>query len=586
MKGFFNRVLYVNLTQATHEAVNIPDEVLRDYLGGKGLGSYLLSENNRAKVDPFSSENHLIFAAGCVTDTKVHGSSRYGVFTKSPLTGIYSESYSGGSLGEYLSRTGYDAIILRGSSKDPIYLEISDSDVKFHEAKEIWGKDTYETEETVKQRISPNKAGVAVIGPAGENLVRFSTISNNFWRCAGRTGTGAVMGSKRVKAIAFHGNKKREVANPGLLELHWKEMLKKGKDDPGVLAYRQLGTPMMVSVMNSINAFPTRYWSKGSFEKWQKISAESLLERCKVKASACPKCFLACGKLSEVVRGRHKGLRLEGPEYETIYAFGGLCMVEEIEEILYLNDICDKLGVDTITGGNLAAFAIEASKRGVIGDRLEYGDVDAIAELLHKIVYRQGLGSILAEGILHASKEWGLEDIAIHVKGMEPAGYDPRVLKGMGLAYATSDRGACHLRTTFYKPELAGIIDPEQIDGKAKLLIDYEDKLTIFDTLILCKFFRDMVPWSALTTIVDGTTGLKLGESGLRKIASNISNTVRKFNVREGVARSDDTLPPRFFSEKLGKEKKVINRKDFNRILDDYYRLRGWDSKGIPPNAK
>ena len=586
MKGFFNKVLYIDLTERIYESVEISDGILTEYLGGKGLGSYLLLKSNKAKTDPFSSENHLIFSTGCATDTRIHGSSRYGVFTKSPLTGIYSESYSGGTVGEYMSRTGYDAIVLRGSSKNPIFLEISDINVRFHGAEEIWGKNTYETEGIIEKKLGPKDVGVVVIGPAGENLVRYATISNDFWRCAGRTGTGAVMGSKKLKAIAFHGNKRREVADSDLLNLHWKDMIKKGKDDPGVLAYREFGTPMMVSVMNAVNGFPTRYWSKGYFKKWEKISAESLLSRCKVRPKACPKCFIACGKLSEVTKGRHKGLRLEGPEYETIYAFGGLCMVEEIEEIIYLNDICDRLGIDTITAGNLIAFAIEADRRGVIDEKLEYGDVDAIAGLLEKIVYRQGLGAVLAEGILHAGKEWGLEHIAIHVKGMEPAGYDPRVLKGMGLAYATSDRGACHLRTTFYKPELAGVMDPEQIDGKARLLIDYEDRLTIFDTMILCRFFRDIIPWNSLETIVEGTTGLKLGTSDLRRIASNISNIVREFNVREGITRNDDTLPERFFNEKLGKEKKIIKREDFNRLLDDYYRLRGWGLEGLPPKAR
>ena len=580
MDGFFNKTLYIDLTERTHESVEIPDRILKKYLGGKGLGSYLLFKNNKAKTDPLSGENHLIFTTGCATDIKVHGSSRYGVFTKSPLTGIYSESYSGGRAAEYISRTGYDAVVLRGSSKKPLYLEISDTDVLFHEAEQIWGKDAYETENLVKEELHSKKAGIVVIGPAGENLVRFATISNDFGHCAGRTGTGAVMGSKGLKAIAFHGSRKRYPANPGVLDLHWKEMIKRGKDDPGVLAYREFGTSMMVSVMNSVNGFPTKYWSKGYFEKWKNISADSLLARCDVKSNACPKCFISCGKLSRVIRGRHKGLTLEGPEYETIYAFGGLCMVDEIEEIIYLNDICDRLGIDTITAGNLAAFAMEAAKRGIINERLEYGDVDAISELLKKVAYRDGIGAVLAEGILHTGKKWGLEDIAIHVKGMEPAGYDPRILKGMGLAYATSDRGACHLRTTFYKPELAGIIDPNKVNGKAKLLVEYEDRLTIFDTLILCRFFRDLMPWTSLETIVRAATGLSANESDLKKIASRISNIVRAFNLREGVTRNDDTLPPRFFNENLGNERKVINRNDFNRLLDDYYELRGWDSNG------
>ena len=249
---------------------------------------------------------------------------------------------------------------------------------------------------------------------------------------------------------------------------------------------------MLVSIMNTIGAFPTQYWSKGTLEGWEGISAESLMERCQVSSIACPSCFMSCGKISEVKQGRHRGLRIMGPEYETIYAFGGLCMVNSIEEIIYLNDLCDRLGIDTITAGNLAAFAIEASKSKKIKDNLHYGEVDGIAEILTKIAYRKGVGRILSEGVRHAAKVWEMEEEAIHVKGLEPAGFDPRVLKGMGLAYATSDRGACHLRATFYKSELSGQSPPGQIKGKTKLFVDYEDKMTLFDALILCRFYRDL----------------------------------------------------------------------------------------------
>jgi aldehyde:ferredoxin oxidoreductase len=296
-----------------------------------------------------------------------------------------------------------------------------------------------------------------------------------------------------------------------------------------------------------------------------------------VKPHACPKCYLACGNLTEVVDGRHKGLKIEGPEYETIYAFGGLCMIDDIREIAYLNDLCDRLGMDTITAGNLAAFTIEASHRKSIGEKIEYGDVDGIAELLKKIVRREGIGATLAEGIRHASKEWGLEDLAIHVKGLEPGAYDPRVLKGMGLAYATSDRGACHLRATFYKAELSGMIPPDQIEGKAEMFIDWEDRHTLFDALILCRFFRDLYPWETLSLLVNATTGMETDKKQLQGIASNITNKAREFNLREGMTAKDDTLPKRFFEEKLEDSGKVFLKSDFEKLLSDYYSLRGWD---------
>jgi len=582
MKGFFGKVLDVDLSTKAHGFRNLDDSVYQSYLGGKGLGTHLLLEENPPGVNPLSGENCLIFSHGPVTDTPFPGSSRWGVFTKSPLTQFYSESYSGGKTAEPMSRTGYDAIILRGKSSAPVFLEISDTTVNFHDASELWGKGTYETEDAVLDAVGVKGAKAVVIGPAGENLVRFALIENDYWRSAGRTGVGAVMGSKSLKAIVFHGSTKREVADSYFVGNLCKKIIAKGKDNPGVAAYKKLGTPMMVALMNNSASFPTRYWSQGRCDHWQKISAEVMNEKLGTKHRACNRCFMACGKLSEVREGRHKGLRIEGPEYETIYVFGGLCMIDQIEEIAYLNDLCDNLGIDTITAGNLAAFTIEASRRGKISEKIDYGDVDRIARLLHQIVSREGPGAVLAEGIRFASKEWGLEDIAIHVKGMEPAGYDPRSLKGMGLAFATSDRGACHLRTTFYKPELSGISPPDQMQGKAKVFVDFEDRLNIFDALILCRFYRDMYLWNDLIEVVKATTGMELSENDLRKIASNIANATRTFNIREGLTREDDNLPRRFFEEPI-EEGKILTREDFERLLDEYYDLRGWNSMGNPP---
>jgi aldehyde:ferredoxin oxidoreductase len=265
-----------------------------------------------------------------------------------------------------------------------------------------------------------------------------------------------------------------------------------------------------------------------------------------------------------------------GPEYETIYAFGGLCMVKSIEEIIYLNDLCDRLGMDTITAGNLAAFAIEASKSGKIKEKLDYGDADGIAEILEKIAYRRGVGQILSEGVRHAAEVWGMEDKAIHVKGLEPAGFDPRVLKGMGLAYATSDRGACHLRATFYKSELSGQIDPDQVKGKARLFIDYEDKMTLFDTLILCRFYRDLISWSDLEEIIRFTCGLSLNKGKLKGMASKVIDLARNFNQREGLTKKEDKLPRRFFREVLGESRNTIQPQELEFMLKEYYQLRGW----------
>jgi aldehyde:ferredoxin oxidoreductase len=285
--------------------------------------------------------------------------------------------------------------------------------------------------------------------------------------------------------------------------------------------------------------------------------------------------------MTKVRSGRHAGLRLEGPEYETIYAFGGLCLIDNIEEIIYLNDICDQLGIDTITAGNLCGLTIEAARRGRIDIAIDYGDVDAIAGLLKKIAFRQGIGELLARGIKAASEEWGLQDLAVHVKGLEPAGYDPRVLKGVGLGYATSDRGACHLRATFYKAELSGMIDPDTIEGKAAMFVDFEDRLTLFDALILCRFFRDLYPWEALCETVQGLTGIETSTTRLKAISANISNMVRTFNIQEGLRREDDRLPSRLHKEAL-KSGHQISEVELETMVTEYYHLRGWDEQGKP----
>jgi aldehyde:ferredoxin oxidoreductase len=481
MDGFYGRILRIDLNNKAFHIEELGDEIYEKYLGGKGLASYLLYELNPPGVDPLAPENNLILATGPVTGSAIWGSCRYGAFTKSPQTGFYAESYSGGRVPEAVDSTGFDAIVIQGKSADPAVLAIHPEGADFHDGGDLWG----------------------------------------------------------------------------------------------------MGTSQMVKVLNNASAFPTRYWTDGRYDGWEKISAETFHKTCEVKPHACLKCFMACGRMTRILNGRHAGLQLEGPEYETIYAFGGLCLVDSIEEIAYLNDICDILGMDTISAGNLCGFTIEAARRGKVDYRIDYGDVDAIAELLRMIARREGIGDILANGIRFAAKEWGLEDIAVHVKGMEPAGYDPRALKGMGLAYATSDRGACHLRTTFYKPELSGMISPDQVEGKAKLFLEFEDRLTIFDTLVFCRFYRDLYQWEMLGDVVHATTGLSGQEESLRRQAADISNLIRRFNVREGLKPEDDRLPKAFY-RKFEHSDHVLNEEDQEFMLKEYYALRGWDEEGKP----
>ncbi len=585
MAGYFGKVLMIDVSKRTHR-VETPDEAIYDqYIGGKGLASHLLYRLNPAGVDPLHPDNCVIFATGPITGSSVWGSCRYGVYTKSPQTGLYAESYSGGKVPEAMDASGYDAIVIQGQSPGPVVLEITPEEVLFHDAGDLWGKESYETERTVNERFadrsSYRKRGAVVIGPAAENGVCFGVIKNDLWRSAGRTGVGTVLGAKKIKALVFQGDRKRQLHDQQAVRAITKRIAAVGQDNPGVHAYKSMGTPQLVKVLNGCNAFPTRYWSRGRFDGWEAISADALHTRCEVRAHACLKCFMACGRMTTVRQGRHAGLTIEGPEYETIYAFGGLCLIDSIEEIAHLNDLCDRYGLDTISAGNLCAFTIEAARRGKVDYAVDYGEVDAIAELLRMIAYRQGIGAILARGIRHAAAQWGLEQIAVHVKGLEPAGYDPRVLKGMGLAYATSDRGACHLRATFYKPELAGMIPPEQIEGKAELFVDFEDRLTLFDTLILCRFYRDLYLWEDLGETIHAVTGLSPDKDHLRRIAAAVSDMVRKFNVREGLGPEDDWLPPRLF-QKLEDSRHQLREDELAVMRDEYYRLRGWDENGVP----
>jgi len=582
MNGFYGRILKIDLNRKNFSIDTVADAIYEKYLGGKGLAAHLLYELNPPGVDPLAPENTLIFATGPLGGSTIWGSCRYGVYTKSPLTGFFTESYAGGRTPDTIDATGFDAIVIQGRSDDPTVLTIHPEGAVFHAAGDVWGLESPAAEDAIKERFAMadyRKKGALVIGPASENLVRFGCIKNDYWRSAGRTGAGTVLGAKKVKGILFTGNRKRPHADEAAVKAFSKNFMAEFKDHAAANAYRTLGTPMLVKITNTAGAFPTRYWTEGTCKHWEKISAEALIEEMDPTPHACGKCFMACGQLGTVKEGRHAGLKIEGPEYETIYAFGGLCLIDSIAEIVYLNDICDRLGMDTITAGNLCAFTIEAARRNKVDFKIDYGDVDAIADLLHKIARKEGIGEVLAEGIKHAAAKWDLEDIAVHVKGMEPAGYDPRALKGMGLAYATSDRGACHLRATFYKPELAGMIPPEQIEGKAEMFLDFEDRLAIFDTLILCRFYRDFYLWDVLEDIIHKTTGLDAGQKALKEKARAIATLIRRFNLREGMQPEDERLP-KALHQALKDSGKVITPEQLEIMLKEYYQLQGWDESG------
>ncbi len=583
MYGFYGKLLRINLTDQTVKEEAIPDDVLKKYLGGKGLGAYLLLQYLPAKIDPLSPENKIIFTTGPATDTSIPAAGRHGVFAKSPQTGFFGESFAGGHTAPAMKRTGYDAFIIEGAAVEPTYLHISDQGVVFGCAADLWGQDSYPSEEALLQRVNVKGAQAMVIGRAGENLVKFACIKNNRWRSAGRTGLGAVMGSKKLKGIVFSGSQKAPLADEAMLDRYVKDLIEKYRYSDRAKMLRQKGTPWMVTTANESSAFPTRYWMEGTLENWQGISFNAMEERLVVKPKSCHRCFISCGRFSKVKSGRHQGLVLEGPEYESIYALGGLLGVDQIEEVVYLNDLCDRLGMDTITAGNVLSFAVEAGKRGKLKGMPDYGDVDAFAGLLYQIANKEGPGQLLAGGVKEAAEELGLEELAIHVKGLEPAGYDPRAVPGMSLGYAVSDRGACHLRSSFYMSELRGDIPRDMVEGKAKYFIEHENRNTVEDSLIICRFYYQFIGMEGMRKIIQSTTGMDLSLDDLSALASSITTLTRRFNIREGWKRADDTLPDRFFKEAIGPQKNLILRKkDMDTMIQEYYSLHGWDENGIP----
>ncbi len=572
MRGFFNRLLRINLDSKTHSYEPIDDSILVRTLGGKGLGVHLLTTENPVGVEPLSPDNRFIITVGPATGTNFWSHSRFAVFAKSPATGGFMESYCGGSLAPRIKGCGIDAVVIEGKCSDLSYLVIEESGVSFLDAAGMQGKDAYETEADLLEK-SPAGARAMVIGPAGESKSAIACVKSDKWRSLGRGGMGAILGVKNVKGISFAGKKKAELADPDLLKKLTKEIADKHVNTPGALGYKKFGTPMQVAVVNGVNCFPTRYWQKGHFDKWENLSAAYMQENFEVKACGCPACFLKCTKLSRLKHGRHAGLEVEGPEFETIYAIGGLNELDSLEEVAWLNDICDRLGIDTMSAGNLSAFAVEAYKRGKTDFEIDYNQPDRMAELFRMIAADEGLGALLGKGIKYAAKELGLEDLAIHVKGLEPAGFDPRVLKGMGLSYATSARGACHLRGTFYKAELSGQMDPAQIEGKAELHVDYEDRAAIFDCMVLCRFYRDFLQWEELAILIEATTGLKWSKRQLEIFANDITQQTRAYNTREGIGPSTDTLPKRFLEEKTA-EGASLTRDEIETMVAEYNAIR------------
>ncbi len=586
MQGYTGKLLRVDLYSAKTAVEPLPTELLRKFIGGKGLGTWLLFDEVKPLIDPLGPENKLIFVTGPATGTLVPHKG-YFVCFKSPLTNIYGSSSSGGFFGDELKQAGYDVLIIEGRAEKPVYLWINDDQIQIHDAQHLWGKDTFETNVLLREELGSEEIRIARIGPAGEKLVKIASIVNDYSNTAARCGVGAVMGSKNLKAIAVQGTGGVQVA-------HIDEMLEFLKDYYETIKqktwfFKEWGTLGMFNMTNRTGVNPTRYWQKGTFDDFEKINGEAIKKEIEVKNRACYSCVIACTKLSAVREGEYAGAVVEGPEHETVYALGALCENNNLASIVKANELCDRLGIDTISTGNVIAFAMECYDQGIVTDRdtegtkLAWGNHQAIVQMVEKIGTRSGFGDVLADGVLNAARKLGngAESFAVHVKGLEPAGYDPRGLTGMALAFAIADRGACHMPATIYHFDINGILDRLSFEGKPAFLKDLSERHVLSDSLALCRFSRDVFPWEILSKFFGLVMGIEADEAELRVIGQRIITLARMFNVKEGVRRRDDVLPERFFNESLPNAP-ALRKDKFNIMLDEYYDLMGWDRNGIP----
>ncbi len=572
--AYFFQIALLDLNNETISTKKIDRSVFEQTIGGKGFASWILKDYDLSTTDPLSAATPLIFAFGPATGLPVWGANRFAAYSKSPLTGFFAESYSGGKAFHYMAACGYDALVITGKASSWSIIYLDEQSFQLLPAAEILGKDSLETEEYLQERFKDRKCAILTIGPAGENLVSYAYVNNDRGRCLGRTGFGALLGSKKIKALVFAGKKSKEPFDQHALQQFFKDFFKKSIQHPVCSLYKEFGTASTLNFTSAFEAFPSRYWQQGTVDHVEKINARALVSRCEVKPAACTNCFISCARQTTVINGKYRGLKIDGPEYETINAFGGICLIDNIEDIIYLNDLCDRLGLDTISAGNCCGLAIEAFRRGKIDFKIDYGQTGQIAELLRLIAYRQKIGDLFAQGVRFAAKELNLPELAVHVKGLELPAYDPRVLEGMGLSYAVSDRGACHLRTTFYKAELSGLIAPDQLEGKVPLLIDFEDRINIFDSLILCRFFRDLILWPELEKMIAFLTGFQYSAADLKNISASIARNIFNFNQQQQMTLADETLPELFFKNPVGRKRAVLKKEKFDYLLKQYYLLR------------
>jgi len=583
MEGWAGKILDIELSTGKITEQSLDREMARLFLGGRGLGTRLLWDLVGPGVTPLSPENVLIFTTGPMTASGAQTSNRFSVSTKSPLTGTVLDANSGGWWGMQFKRTGYDVLVLRGRAQKPVWIEISEQDVTLNDASQLWGKGVFETSEILGQ--DNNRRNVLCIGPAGENLSRMAAIMNDRERALARGGPGAVMGSKNLKAIVVAGNLKNQPADRDRFRFMLYETGKLLKASPITSqALPEFGTAVVMNVMNEIGALPTRNFQASQFERAYKISGEALAESILVKNQACWACPIACTRISKTEAGEG-----EGPEYETAWSFGAMCGVDDLEAIFEANQICNDMGLDTISTGSTIACAMELAERGLIDTDLRFGRADLLVKTVHDIATRQGLGDDLAEGSYRLAARYGVPELSMTAKKMEMPAYDPRGMQGQGLLFATSNRGGCHMRGNMLGPEvlaLPRLIDRFANQGKAGIVANHQDTAAVIDSLVMCKFTNMAVSVEFFARLLSAVSGMDFSSDDLMKVGERTWNLERLYNLREGFSKVDDTLPDRLLSEPVSGGPSEGHTVRLEGMLAEYYQFRGWDECGIPGEAK
>jgi len=610
--GYAGKILRVNLTSREIKEQQVNRELAYTFLGGSGFGTKILWDEVGLEVEPFAGENRLIFAVGPLTGTIYPTAGRFEVIGKSPLTGIYGDANSGGHFAPKMKQAGYDAVVFQGRSPEPVYLWLNGQSAELRRAGNVWGRGTEETEKVLREELGDSRIESACIGQAGENLVRYAAVMTHGCAAA-RSGLGALMGFMRVKAIAARGDMKFEIAHsPDFIKdalVARKEVL--GNEfTPGLSKY---GTAQLVQPMSKVGRFPTKNFQQGHFEYAEDISAEAILEKHFERRIACASCPIGCHHLIAVKNGKYAGTTNRVIEYESINSFGARVWNRDLPSIIEADRLCDDYGLDTISAGACIAFAMELYEKGILTKNdtdldLTWGNSDTVIELVHRIAQRKELGKLLGEGVRRASKTIGKgsEYYAMHIKGQEISAQDGRSQQSMGLAQATSSRGADHLKgfptidEMGYPTEavkrygdkyLPEIIDGSQTKYKAMVVKDGEEFGTVIDSIGICKFgtfFPPALYWDRIATALSLVTGFDVDVPKLKVIGERIVNLQRMFNVREGMSRKDDNQPSRLLEEKSPSPGRAYGHVVYLKpMLDDYYRLRSWNTEtGIPTDSK